>query len=223
MSNGHFEAWFRVIDKDQGGDIDKEEMINLIKKIGKFGQAQGQKSKLSLLSRSTSNQRNHKGHQSATKLSLARQQTPVAERLSQTGLQRFQSASQKILPTHKPQTMKEKLSEIQKNIKGNSIKMINIDGREQLDTPKSIRKIVDSIWLQFDEDNNGVLDIEEARKFFNAVLTKFKGNSSFSSASFGSWMAILDKNNTGSLDKIEVSDFITKMLGYEMENKSASN
>ena len=101
--------------------------------------------------------------------------------------------------------------------------MINIDGREQLDTPKSIRKIVDSIWLQFDEDNNGVLDIEEARKFFNAVLTKFKGNSSFSSASFGSWMAILDKNNTGSLDKIEVSDFITKMLGYEMENKSASN
>ena len=35
-------------------------------------------------------------------------------------------------------------------------------------------------------------------------------------------MVILDKDNSGTLDKEEVSDFITKMLGYEMETKSTN-
>ena len=69
MSDGHFEAWFRALDKDQSGDIAKDEMINLIKKIGKFGQVYNQKKKLSALTRSVSVK---KGHKSSTALSLLR-------------------------------------------------------------------------------------------------------------------------------------------------------
>jgi Ca2+-binding EF-hand superfamily protein len=37
VSTGILEAWFREFDEDKSGTISKDEMVNFIKKVGKFG------------------------------------------------------------------------------------------------------------------------------------------------------------------------------------------
>ena len=90
-----------------------------------------------------------------------------------------------------------------------------IDGAEQFDFQKSLRKTIEEIWNKFDTDKNGFLDTEEAHKFFTQCLISFKGKTQYKPRSFQSWMAVLDKDNSGTLCREEVLPFLTKLLVQE--------
>ena len=44
-------------------------------------------------------------------------------------------------------------------------------------TPALVEKVIDVVWKEFDEDGNGVLDLQEARKFVDCILKQMYGSS----------------------------------------------
>jgi Ca2+-binding EF-hand superfamily protein len=61
-----------------------------------------------------------------------------------------------------------------------------------------------------------VLDHNEAKNFFNKILTSMEGKTKFGPNDFDSWILTLDADASGTIDKNEFIDFLTKTLAFEM-------
>ena len=72
-----------------------------------------------------------------------------------------------------------------------------------------IWQAVGGIWRQFDTDNSGTLDRTEARALVEKALADL-GHMGCSDEDFNELFAIIDKDNNGSLDPIEMFEFMLK-------------
>ena len=70
-----------------------------------------------------------------------------------------------------------------------------------------IWQAVGSIWGQFDTDQSGTLDKEEARAFVQKALFDI-GHMPCSEEAFNDLFAIIDEDNSGSLDPLEMYRFM---------------
>jgi len=93
-------------------------------------------------------------------------------------------------------------------------------GGKKISAAESIRKTVEAVWADFDADGNGVLDHDEARQFFNTILTTMEGKTKFGPNDFDSWIITLDKDGSGTIDQKEFIEFLTKTLAFEMGQSS---
>ena len=78
---------------------------------------------------------------------------------------------------------------------------------------EQIRKCVDDIWLKYDADNSGELDMVEAELFVRATINQLSDNSEFTQEDFKIVFNSFDKDRSGSVDKKEMVKFIKKVAG----------
>ena len=66
-----------------------------------------------------------------------------------------------------------------------------------------ITKCVEDIWKEYDTDNNGTLDKDEAKQFMNKTLATMDGeeNVEYSEEDFAACFAEFDKDKSGTIDK----------------------
>lgn len=74
---------------------------------------------------------------------------------------------------------------------------------EKEDSNQAIQKVINEIWQQFDDDNSGSLDYEEAEKFILSIIGTLKCNKHFkpSKEVMHAIFADLDTDSSGSIEK----------------------
>ena len=60
--------------------------------------------------------------------------------------------------------------------------------------PDNIRRRVDQIWHQFDENNDGVLDKREAKTFVKLMMRQIFGEGNYSMSRFNAWFNLNSEN-----------------------------
>ena len=69
-----------------------------------------------------------------------------------------------------------------------------------------VNKQVEEIWGKFDDDGNGILDVEEARKFFKHYLDEMgEDGSALTDEQFKDTFEQFDDDKSGTIDKEEMS------------------
>ena len=71
-------------------------------------------------------------------------------------------------------------------------------------TPALLKQVIDLVWKDFDADENGVLDIQEARKFVDYILSSMYGQTKTNLAKFEAWFSQFDTDHSGSIEKKEL-------------------
>ncbi len=71
-------------------------------------------------------------------------------------------------------------------------------------TPALLKQVIDLVWKDFDTDGNGVLDIGEAKKFVDLILSGMYGSTNTNLANFEAWFNQFDTDHSGSIEKREL-------------------
>lgn len=70
---------------------------------------------------------------------------------------------------------------------------------------------MDEIWDQYDTDNSGSLDMDEAKRFLKNTLTEFYDDSDFSDGDFEAAFHEFDADGSGTIEKNEMAIFVKRM------------
>lgn len=76
---------------------------------------------------------------------------------------------------------------------------------------QDIAETVKKLWLKFDTDGNGNLDIEETRLLIQEALGNDKGEE-ISENAFKDVFAMIDTDGSGTVEEEEMKAFIVKMV-----------
>ena len=74
-----------------------------------------------------------------------------------------------------------------------------------------INKIVDEIWANYDKDNSGYLDKQEAKPFVKQTLVDMGENGEFTEDEFEGCFKEFDKDGNGTISRAEMKAFIKKV------------
>ena len=81
-----------------------------------------------------------------------------------------------------------------------------------------IRQAVEDIWLQYDNDNSGYLDKEEAREFVRHTMVEmFDNTNALDDSEFETAFVEFDADGSGTIEKDEMALFIRKIAGLMPE------
>lgn len=78
----------------------------------------------------------------------------------------------------------------------------------------NIDEYINKLWTKFDDNDNGVLDKEEAKEFYKHCVVELKGKKNFRETHFLEWFDIVDTDGSGTIEKDEMTDCIKRLLGY---------
>jgi Ca2+-binding EF-hand superfamily protein len=78
-----------------------------------------------------------------------------------------------------------------------------------------VANFIKNVWQNYDKNNSGTLDQEEARAFVKDVTDKVPG-SIFSNKDFESLFAEFDTDKSGFLEKTEAAAFTKRLLKVDM-------
>ena len=84
------------------------------------------------------------------------------------------------------------------------------------ETDKAIDCVCDELWENFDKDNSGSLDREEALKFV-AEVCGASGGSDVDKVEFDAFFDSLDVDKSGTLEKAEIKKFIKDLVAPEQK------
>lgn len=84
-----------------------------------------------------------------------------------------------------------------------------------MDIDEVIKKMVDDIWEQYDDDNSGELDKEETRQFVQDNLEEMADGAKFNDRDFEQCFLDFDKDGSGTIDKDEMVQFIKRVAGLD--------
>ena len=76
-----------------------------------------------------------------------------------------------------------------------------------------IAKCVDEIWTKYDDDGNGYLDKEETKRFVQDTLSDMADGAGFNDEDFDQCFREFDKDNSGTIEKGEMVQFIKQVAG----------
>lgn len=76
-----------------------------------------------------------------------------------------------------------------------------------------VQRVVDDIWAQYDKDNNGFLDKEEAKSFVIKTLADLGGDNQFSDEAYEETFGVFDKDGSGTISRGEMVSFIKEVAG----------
>lgn len=80
---------------------------------------------------------------------------------------------------------------------------------------------MDEIWEEYDTDNSGSLDKNEAKRFIKNTLTEFYDESDISDGDFEAAFHEFDKDGSGTIEKNELAVFVRRMKrGNFSDNES---
>jgi len=74
---------------------------------------------------------------------------------------------------------------------------------------------VDSIWNQFDVNNDGHLSRSETKRFILQTFGYFGYTNRFNQSSFNQVFIKIDKNKSGTIEKYEMAIFVKQLLGVK--------
>ena len=83
--------------------------------------------------------------------------------------------------------------------------MVNTD---RPDENKKIKEMIEQIWEKYDEDHSGELDKIETRAFVLDSLGNLDAANEFSDAAFEELFKAFDADNSGTIAKSEMVEFI---------------
>lgn len=81
------------------------------------------------------------------------------------------------------------------------------------DIDEIINKCIDEIWKNYDKDNSGFLDKQEAKNFIKNTLSEMGEDGEFSEADFEACFREFDKDGNGAISREEMKIFIKKVAG----------
>ena len=84
-------------------------------------------------------------------------------------------------------------------------------GYQEDDIDEMLKVCIEQIWVKYDEDKNGILGKEEARKFILDILGEFfdsEASAMLEGDGFEKVFKKLDKDNSGKVNKDEMLEFI---------------
>ena len=76
-----------------------------------------------------------------------------------------------------------------------------------------LKRCVEDIWDQYDNDGNGVLDKEETKRFVVEQLEEIEEGRMFDDDDFDECFRNFDVDGSGTIDKLEMVEFIKKAAG----------
>ena len=71
-----------------------------------------------------------------------------------------------------------------------------------------LRKCVKQIWSEYDDDNSGVLDKEETKRFIMSTIKDMGDGESFTNEDFEKCFKKVDSDGSGTVDPEEMLQFI---------------
>jgi Ca2+-binding EF-hand superfamily protein len=78
-----------------------------------------------------------------------------------------------------------------------------------------VANFIKNVWQNYDKNNSGTLDLEEARAFIKDLTEKVPG-SMFSNKDFELLFAEFDKDKSGCLEKTEAAAFTKRLLKVDV-------
>ena len=87
---------------------------------------------------------------------------------------------------------------------------------EDVDT--ILRKAIDEIWEMFDDDGNGLFDIDETTSFIRHTLTEMGESPDYAEADFMQCFHQFGKSGRGFITKPEMMIFIKKVAGLHTKD-----
>jgi hypothetical protein len=94
---------------------------------------------------------------------------------------------------------------------------LNIEDDDEM-LEKRITTMIESMWSKYDDDNNDVLDRGECRKFVKAVL---RPGEEINQDRFDDLFKEMDRDESNTIDKTEMFDFIMKLYTDEGADEEA--
>ena len=89
-----------------------------------------------------------------------------------------------------------------------------------------MKTLEEDVWRKFDSDHDGELTLEEARPAVKFILARIRGkyNQSFSEKRYKQLFKEFDVDNSGTIDKAEMTPFIKKLIchNHDGSNKSSA-
>ena len=82
-----------------------------------------------------------------------------------------------------------------------------------MDLDQIIEMYINEIWDKYDNDNSGMLDKDETKRFIEGMLDEVDDPSDFTAEEFENCFLEFDKNKDGTITKLEMKDFIKTVCG----------
>ena len=90
------------------------------------------------------------------------------------------------------------------------------------DVDSILRKAIDEIWEMFDDDGNGLFDIDETTSFIRHTLQEMGESPEFNQADFIQCFTQFAPGGRGFMTKDEMTIFIKKVAGLNTEDDEAN-
>ena len=91
--------------------------------------------------------------------------------------------------------------------------MLGDDSEDELNDNDKLQLVVDAIWVKYDVNKSGSLDMDESREFVKDILKDVGGD--FSEAVFQAMFKSFDEDQSGTLEKGEIMTFITRLFAED--------
>ena len=86
------------------------------------------------------------------------------------------------------------------------------------DVDQILKKAIDEIWEMFDDDGNGLFDIDETTAFIKHTLKEMGEQPVYNEADFHQCFKQFSRGGKGFITKTEMTIFIKKVAGLETKN-----
>jgi Ca2+-binding EF-hand superfamily protein len=77
---------------------------------------------------------------------------------------------------------------------------------------KTVRDVIDVVWVQYDKDKTGFLDKKETKDFIKGILKELGESFKFSDKEFESNFKAYDKDGSDALSKEEITTLIKVLM-----------
>lgn len=88
----------------------------------------------------------------------------------------------------------------------------NFDIKFDIMDDAEIKKTVDELMKQYDEENKGFLTKEECRKLFKEFIGVDESGQEITDEIFDKMFPVIDSNNSGNIEKEELYDYIKNFI-----------
>lgn len=83
--------------------------------------------------------------------------------------------------------------------------------------------MVDEIWSEYDENNNGTLEYQESLEFTKDLMKQIGTKNNMDIERFEKIFKMMDKDGSGCIDKTEMAVFVSQLKAIQTEGNFKQN